>query len=218
MNKQSKIKLKQSKIIIIAFCIVISSIVAIVNNNVKVEAKTTSKKCNTIIIGDSRIVGLASTDGVKTKNKGLEVDGYNKSETIYYKAKVGQGYKWFNETLDDIVKKCDEHTIVYVAFGVNDLYNVNKYKKLFNSLTDKLNGATIKIAEVGKVDEKKAKKNGYNVKQKDIDKFNKTIKKDAKNNDNYEYIDFWAGNECKKTIDGIHYNTDEYSKTLEKLK
>ena len=220
MYNQVKTKVKQVITFVIALCIAISTIAVYntVNVSAKSKAKSKVKTYDTVVIGDSRIVGLAATDGIKTKNNSLEVDGCNKSKTIYYKGKVGQGYKWFNDNLSSIAKKCDKHTIVYVAFGVNDLYNVNSYKKLFNKLKDKFNGATIKIAEVGQIDEVKAKRNGYIVKQKDIDKFNKTIRKAAKNNDNYTYIDFWAGNEGKQTVDGIHYNSDEYSATLKNLK
>lgn len=173
---------------------------------IKVEQKV-------VLCGDSRIVGVANEDGVDVVDR--KAVGYNTDGTIYYLAEVGKGYDWLLSNLPSLEKVCDKNTVVYVALGVNDLYNLENYLELYDSLSKKLNGVKVVIAEVGGVDERKERDYGYSIKQSDINHFNDELKaSDGK----YKVVDFWYGDESDKTVDGIHYSSQEYEDTLKTLK
>lgn len=172
----------------------------------------TDTKKDIVICGDSRVVGLASSDGVVINDN--SVNGYNSDSSIYYLAEVGKGYDWLESNLYILDNICTENTVLYIALGINDLDNIDKYINLYSGLSERLNNATIVVAEVGAVDEEKEYKYGYNIDQFSIDSFNVRLLDGS----NYSVIDFWQGNESEYTTDGIHYSNEEYNKTLDYLK
>lgn len=167
-----------------------------------------------VVVGDSRIVGLAACDGVKANGK--TVKGANEDKSIYYYAKVGIGYNWLKENVDEIAKKCNNRTSLYVALGVNDLGNINRYKSLYDELHEKCNNAKVYIVKVGAVDEEKEKRFGYKIKQSSVDDFNSKLNKNSKDYDVINY--FWPKNTGRNTTDGIHYRTCVYKDVLKKIK
>lgn len=166
-----------------------------------------------VIIGDSRIVQLGiNADGfdVNTEISGVGKSGY------YYRAKGSMGYDWMVKTaIPDIKDKCDSNTTVYVVFGVNDITRYEAYKKKFATLSKELNGATIKVGKVGKGDSEEAAKNRMSISNDAVDKFNNYI---SDSPSGYTVVTFWAPNEEKHTVDGVHYTKDFYIQTLEQLK
>jgi len=103
----------------------------ITQSNVNVEAISqvyqndsisisSSPPSNIVICGDSRVVGLAHVDGLQ----GSSVSDYGESG-IYFHAKVGQGLDFLRSSYSVLTNICNKDTILYVALGVNDLYNID---------------------------------------------------------------------------------------------
>lgn len=149
---------------------------------------------NIIYIGDSRTVGLS---------KNIE----NK-ENILFICEIEKGFYWLKE--QEINKYNNDDTLFLINLGVNDLYNKEEYVSYIESLNLK----NLYYILVGPVDEYKEEQFGYDVKNKDIEAFNKKIK------ENFEYIDLYSfliENEFE-TKDGIHYTNDTYKEIFKFLK
>lgn len=144
-----------------------------------------------IFFGDSRFVGMqifASADDS-------------------FIANVGMGYDYLIQNLDNIENSYTDKSVIIVEFGINDLYNINKYIDKINELSEKYNICYLTIYPI---DENKAKNNGYSITNYDIDNFNEELKNGL--NENISIID--TNNYLKtigyNTIDGIHYDDDTY--------
>lgn len=144
-----------------------------------------------IFFGDSRFVGMqifASADDS-------------------FVANVGMGYDYLIQNLDNIENNYTDKSVIIVEFGINDLYNINKYIDKINELSEKYNICYLTIYPI---DENKAKNNGYSITNYDIDNFNEELKNGL--NENISIID--TNNYLKtigyNTIDGIHYDDDTY--------
>lgn len=187
------------------------TLIMITTNQLITEADV--KTYNTVVIGDSRIVGLAKHDGVIVNTD--EVSSPNTDNTIYYKAKIGIGYNWLRENTSSVKDICNENTTLYIVLGVNDLGNIDNYTSFYNSLQSDLNIKQLIIGEVGRVDEVKEGRYGYAISNTTVEQFNTTLHSNSKN---YKVIKFWQGNEENNTVDGIHYTNIEYENTLSLLK
>lgn len=146
------------------------------------------KEKTILFTGDSRFVGMSQVE--------------NSGELFL--AESGKGFSYFCFLQDEIKK--EDTDIVVVGFGVNDLYNADKY-------IDYLNGnpfnKEVYFLTVNPVDEVAEAKYGYNVKNEDIATFNQKIKEEAVC---FQVIDtnsyLWEiGFETK---DGLHYRDETY--------
>lgn len=155
----------------------------------KKAAVTKAKYSEYLFVGDSRTVGL-----------GEAVSGVS---TI---AKVGAKVDYLKSVLSKVTKTRKKNVIF--NFGVNDLGNINKYIKVYKSLPkDFIKNNNVVIMSVNPTDGSK-----YNSWNKDINKFNSTMKKNLPKG--VKYLD--TNSELKstgfKTRDGVHYVADTYRK------
>lgn len=134
-----------------------------------------------------------------------------KTDKDTFICEVGQGYNYF---ISNINSYNNSNKTIIIGFGVNDLYNIEKYINYVNNLSSNIN---IYFLTVNPVDEQKEKQYGYTVTNKEIINFNEKLKENAIN---YEIIDTYkylieSGYE---TTDGLHYNNETYEKIYEYIK
>lgn len=173
-----------------------------INTNSKEDTSinsNTNSTTKTIYIGDSRTVGMCNAITLSV-NEDCEI------------AKVGQGYKWLNETAIPLLKKKinnnDSYNIV-INLGTNDLGNYNKYAEAYNKLASEYSKSNIVVVSVTPIDDEKAKKYGYNATNNNVITFNSSLKSGL--NNNIRYCDVYSKiiNNFS-TSDGIHYTNDTY--------
>ena len=162
-----------------------------------VEEKNKENTGDIYIIGDSRSVGMQKVD---------------EASNHFYTAKIGEGYKFFNQNYENVLKQMSEDDTIIVNLGVNDLYNIDKYISLMNSLTDSCKN--VFVVTVNPVDEEKEASYGYTVANSDIDAFNKKLNENLD-----EAITLIDTNTVLKstgfvTADGLHYTNDTYELIL----
>ncbi len=170
-------------------------------NTVTEEEKDeeTKEYKNYYFLGDSRSVGMSYIDTNKNH---------------FYTAKVGEGYKYFLDNYKSVIEKSTKDDAIIINFGVNDLHNADKYIELINKMETETK-SDIYFLTVNPVDEEKEAKNGYKIKNSDIDTFNKKLKENL--NSNIKVIDSNSVLEKEgfDTVDGIHFTNNTYSKILE---
>ncbi|WP_026526395.1 SH3 domain-containing protein [Butyrivibrio sp. VCD2006] len=148
-----------------------------------------------IFAGDSRTVQMSQA--------------VNKSDYAWI-AKVGEGYSFFsNEAVPQIDAEAGDGSVIIINYGVNDLYNAEKYIKLINKKVDSwiAAGATVFYAAVTPV-------SSYpTITNSDIEAFNSEMRSGLDSRigwlDGYSFLT----NVGFSTGDGLHYNNDTY-KTL----
>ena len=153
-----------------------------------------------IYVGDSRITGMKSSLS---------------NDSIQYIDKVGMGYNWLkNEAMSTLESKLQENSsyVVVIAFGANDLYNIDNYISLYNSLEEKYSDISFYYMSVNPVDESKESSYGYSLKNSDIEAFNEKLKQAFSDS----YIDTYnAIKDDFDTADGLHYNNETNEKIHE---
>ena len=151
-----------------------------------------------ILIGDSRFMGMKSVVGGKV--------------TWFYQQ--GEGLAWLKKKVIPKLNKMDvKGKAVVFNLGVNDLWEASNYISTLRSLGDKLKGrlARVYFMTVNPVQDKKAKKNGYLVKNKQVTAFNETVVKGLTGFEIIDSYDYLVKNSFK-TVDGVHYDADTYRK------
>ncbi|MBE5843366.1 MAG: hypothetical protein E7302_04185 [Butyrivibrio sp.] len=145
-----------------------------------------------IFAGDSRTVQMSQA--------------VNKSQNIYV-AQVGEGYSYFvNTAIPQIDASISEGSVVIINYGVNDLYNVDKYIKKVNAKVDSWieKGATVYYAAVLPV------KDYPTITNAEIESFNSAMKSGLDSRvgwlDGYTYLQ----SNGFSTADGLHFNYDTY--------
>ncbi len=169
-----------------------------------------------VMIGDE--VGYVNCDYLQEAEPGTEYIFAGDSRTVQMSqavdkdenewiAKVGEGYNFFsNEAIPQIDKNVGEGSVIIINYGVNDLYNVEKYIDLVNDKADSWidSGATVYYAAVTPVSDYPTITND------DIESFNKELKEGLDDRigwlDGYSYLQ----NNGFSTGDGLHYNSDTY--------
>lgn len=150
-----------------------------------------------IYIGDSRTNGLKSalTDS-----------------TISFIAKDGSGYSWYvSDAKKELESKIENDKLKFVvlAFGVNDLYNIDNYINAYNSLISEHDKVNFFVMSVNPVDETVAKSYGYTVSNESIKNFNDKLQNAFGN----KYIDVYSQIKGQiSTVDGLHYKLESYLK------
>ena len=124
-----------------------------------------------------------------------------------YIAKVGEGYSYFvNTAIPQIDASISEGTVIVINYGVNDLYNVDKYISKVNSKIDSWieKGATVYYAAVLPV------KDYPTITNADIENFNSKMQSGLDSRigwlDGYTYLQTYGFS----TADGLHFNYDTY--------
>lgn len=158
-----------------------------------------SSKWSYIFLGDSR------TEGMR-----LAIAPSNTK----YIAKVSMGYSWLSSTAGPQLKKLlkqNPDVTVILAFGVNDLGNLQSYISYYKTLIKKYPKTRFYVEAVNPVNESIERANGYSVKNAQIVSFNKAMRTAVGKS---RFINTYAY--LKKngfqTSDGVHYTSDVYRK------
>ncbi len=162
--------------------------------------------------------GYISEDYLQTKAPGTSYIFAGDSRTVQMNqavgsqgskwiAQVGEGYNFFaNTAVPPIDESIGDGTVLIINFGVNDLYNVDKYISLVNSKIDSWEkaGATVYYAAVVPVSDYPTITNA------DIENFNSQLKSGLDSRvgwlDGYSYLASCGFN----TNDGLHYDKTTY--------
>lgn len=152
-----------------------------------------------IFLGDSRFVGMSQTECGKKD---------------VYIAKVSQGLRWFMEQRAKMERYDSYSSVFIIGFGANDLYNAKRYADYVNGL--RLRGK-VYFCTVGPVDEVRGKNHGYQIKNSQIQNFNKVITDHAKN---YKVIPMYQKlmKSGFRTVDGVHYKSSTYATLYQYLR
>jgi hypothetical protein len=192
------------------------------NNNSNSNNADPSAASNSILyIGDSRTVGYCGF------GNGMQLHANEKCFDGVAVAQGGMGYSWFSSTGISEAKKIlsansNKKYNIVIWLGTNDIgssssyaiSSAQKYAKKIGELADgDFKNHKILIVPVTRVDDAKAKKNGYVITQANVTAFNDSLKSSTlinKNNIVYcsgmlteDYVSNNSG-------DGLHYNN--YSK------
>lgn len=149
-----------------------------------------------LFVGDSRTVGMAEAVG----------------KDIDYHAQNGSAYGYL-ESLDERIRTSGSDCIV-IGFGVNDLSDIKDYTDYANRLGTETDNPVFFLT-VNPVQEDKAAKNGYYVKNDRIDEFNDKLKENAVNYtviDTNDYLKSLESSSGFNTVDGLHYDNETYIK------
>lgn len=153
--------------------------------------------------GDYIFVGDSRTEGMR-----LAVS----SKDTMYIAKVSMGYSWLKSTAGPKLQNyldANPNVTVVLAFGVNDLGNIDNYISYYKTLIAKYRKTKFYVMSVNPVDEAQEAVSGYKVKNSQISSFNKKMKSGIgkeKFLNTYKYLK-------KKGFtsrDGVHYSSNDY--------
>lgn len=183
--------------------------------NVGYDKKNSNK---TIIVGDSRTVGMCATLTGDWTNCQFSNGGVYTYGDVYFIAQGSMGYNWFSSAavsaVDNIINSHVNTTYNIVSLmGVNGLlFDLNRYISLYPSLiSNNWKNHNVILVSVTPVDEVLELQHGYSTKNTDIEKFNIGIKDVASKFSNSNYCDVY--NSIKGNIgtsDGLHYDSNTY--------
>lgn len=161
------------------------------------NGKKTSGKWSYIFVGDSR------TEGMRL--------AISPSNTKYI-AKISMGYSWLSSTAGHQLKKYlkqNPDVSVVLAFGVNDLGNIQKYISYYKNLIKNYPKTRFYVEAVNPVNEKLEAAHGYSVKNKQIKSFNKKMREAVGKS---RFINTFSYLKTKgfQTSDGVHYTSADY--------
>lgn len=159
-------------------------------NNIEYSSSSDKEFNNFIFFGDSRFVGMESVS----------------SDDIFV-AEVGQGYDYFILHLDEVLSYYTDDSIIVIDFGINDLYNIDKYIEKVNELAKNYN---ICYLTVYPVDEILSCNFGYTVTNDKINEFNEKLKEEVDENVLILDINHFININGFNSSDGIHYDLDTY--------
>ena len=155
----------------------------------EVEGKYPGPETGYIFVGDSRFVNMN------------DVCGISKRDNLFMVAKVGEGYSWFNDTALQQINRITSSGLfdkwkLIICLGINDLGNVEKYVKKYESLKDDYDITLVSVNPV----------NNYGSLTNDqIEKFNSVLTELP-----FPYIDTYRLllSTGYATTDGLHYSGD----------
>jgi len=150
-----------------------------------------------LYVGDSRTVGLKSSLN---------------NDSIKYIAEVSMGYNWLVNTAKSQMNSLlnseeSEIKFVVIALGVNDLYNIDNYINIFNSLKTEYSNVKFYFLSVNPVDEQKARSSGYTITNNQIESFNSKLENALEEE---EFINSYSKLDTISTSDGLHYLSNTY--------
>ncbi len=154
-----------------------------------VESMSPGGNTGYIFVGDSRFVNMN------------DICGISKLENCFMVAKVGEGYRWFQDTGLSQIKKIVSSKIfpqwkLIICLGINDLENLDKYVKKYEALKEDYDITLVSVNPITHYG---------NLSNEAIEKFNSTLQKQP-----FPYIDTYhiLMTTGYTTTDGLHYNGD----------
>jgi len=178
--------------------------------NVEVVDIYEKEKPEIIVLGDSRTVGLyCSMTYTADEFPGhifyhIAADHTGFYENSVFAAKGGEGYPWF-ETYGAAlgVAQMDENSVFVVWYGVNDLWNIDKYINYVNYTLVPF-GAPVYYMTIGPCDQHWSESNP------EVINFNEKLKAgllpEVKVIDMHTFISEGMASGQFGTMDGLHYN------------
>lgn len=207
---------------LLSLVLVLSTLATLLVTAIPANAYRLVNYKNTILIGDSRTVGMYNTLNSTSVKEVHERDTH-----AYWYAKNGTGGNWFKHTaVPAIESKISNGTNVVILSGINDCKenktdNLQEYIRLVNqkAYTWKKKGAHVyfvSLNPVGKTGSGRNgsyKKNGITcVNKKQVESWNKTLKEGLSSD--ITYIDTYSAIiDSFQSKDGLHY-TNETNKTI----
>ena len=187
------------------------------NNQIGDSNNNVANGTNSIIIGDSRTVGMCATLTGDWKNCQFSISGGKKNGKDIFISQGAMSYSWFSNTAvpaADRILSSNKGTRynIYSLMGVNNLLNdINSYISKYNELA---NGSwknhKIVLVAVTPVNESIEAANGYSTKNSSIESFNSQLKSGVKAS-NVKFCDAYSRIKNNfGTEDGLHYTADTY--------
>lgn len=167
------------------------------DNNDEMTSETYSEmEVFPLFVGDSRTVGMSEA---LYRVRGINIDSH---------AKSGSSIGYF-KSLDERIRQSGADSLV-IGFGVNDLNDIDDYIEYANQLGSELNKPVF-FMTVNPVDEGRAERAGYRMKNSRINDFNLKLEGGAVN---YTVINtnIFLYQEGFNTVDGLHYDDETYIK------
>lgn len=175
-------------------------------NNINKTTKKVNKQISGVYyLGDSRTVELKSA--FDNNESAIAFDGANYTNFITD-----------SSTLKNKLYNKDETYNVVLNYGVNDLYNVEKYCNGYKSLAGEMSNHNFYVVSVNPVDDSKA----VNINNQSINYFNDKIKTCISNVSNVKYCDVSSKATSSAwnnyLSSGTNYTTDGYNFIHSKIK
>lgn len=161
------------------------------------------KKAGRLFSGDYIFVGDSRTEGMH-----LSV---STRDTLFI-AKVSMGYSWLQSTAGPELKEylqANPDVSVVLAFGVNDLANIDNYISYYKTLIAQFPDTAFYVTAVNPVNEAIEASHGYTVKNSQINAFNKKMKA-AIGKDQFINTYKYLKKKGFQTPDGVHYTAGDY--------
>lgn len=186
------------------------------NNN---ASNNTNSNAGTIIVGDSRTVGMCGNSNTSYSCSTGKNAGYGLCSNAFSVSCGSQGYAWFNSTAISAVnaKLGSSKQNIVVWLGVNDLNNIDKYISKYKELA---NGSwkdhNVIIATVSDI-----RSDTQYVTKQSINSFNSKMKNaiNSANISNLKICDVASVSLNDNDYqDNIHYNKSGYTKIYNYIK
>ena len=186
------------------------------NNN---ASNNTDSNAGTIIVGDSRTVGMCGNSNTSYSCSTGKNAGYSLCSNAFSVSCGSQGYAWFNSTAISAVnaKLGSSKQNIVVWLGVNDLSNIDKYISKYKELA---NGSwkdhNVIIATVSDI-----RSDTQYVTKQSINSFNSKMKNaiNSANISNLKICDVASVSLNDNDYqDNIHYNKSGYTKIYNYIK
>ena len=178
-------------------------------------SKNKSGNSKVVFIGDSRTVQMYAYLNNNWSGANYSSGGVHEVGNDIYVAEGAQGLSWMKKTgIPAAQKYFTANTAIVILMGVNDLYNSDNYISYINSNASKWKSNSSSLYYVS-VNPCNGSYSGLNSK---IQSFNSKVKSGISKNatwiDTYSYLT----SNGFKTTDGLHYDTDTYSKIYNYIK
>ena len=189
------------------------------NNNNNASNNNTNSNAGTIIVGDSRTVGMCGNSNTSYSCSTGKNAGYSLCSNAFSVSCGSQGYAWFNSTAISAVnaKLGSSKQNIVVWLGVNDLSNIDKYISKYKELA---NGSwknhNVIIATVSDI-----RTDTQYVTKQSINSFNSKLKNaiNSANISNLKICDVASVSLNDNDYqDNIHYNKSGYTKIYNYIK
>ncbi|RKJ49210.1 hypothetical protein D7Y05_11365 [bacterium 1XD42-54] len=153
---------------------------------------------NYIFVGDSRMEEMKNVVG---------------TTDVTYIAKIGSGFEWLQSEAGPLLEtylSAKPDVKVVLAFGVNDLGNIDRYIEYYQELIRKYPQTKFHFISVNPVDEAKCQQHGYKVTNAQIVEFDKKLRLTI---GEPPYINTYKFVKSRgvDTRDGLHYEAKVYT-------
>ena len=189
------------------------------NNNNNAVSNNTNSNAGTILVGDSRTVGMCGNSNTSYSCSTGKNAGYSLCSNAFSVSCGSQGYAWFNSTAISAVngKLGSSKQNIVVWLGINDLHNIDKYISKYKELA---NGSwknhNVIIATISDM-----RSDTQHITKQSINSFNSKMKNaiSSANISNLKVCDTASVSLNNNDYqDNVHYNKSGYTKIYNYIK